>query len=607
VKAIKRMVKRLAALAALQQSPAQQDEMKRAALAEYKTILAEATIGNCENSHKLWFLGALVKGTTRPAEVGWAALLNTVVRMWNLTIHPHCRGGKTPIETATGHTSLPYQAKLHSYNPDCVDGGTGPAGHLTEAELVAVGLRNGEDHVQDMDQLQDEAVFGEGLARNTDELEGAAREAQRAAREAQRKQAVKMQQKHIQMYQVPPAVGDLVQLQQDRRNVAALQSSAINAVVMAQVPGAKNRQLAAFTVANSEDGAIKGSLSAADFRLVAAGVDGLQPHPGYDLKALQQLAKAGGVALARFLDRPTVSVPQSCKSAAVLGTVQSQQQAAKRQRLSFEQRLGLNLGQLLQEPYPEQSHFAGVKNRLAQEAEEEARDLAMAIKNSLLSLQNTNSDWDKLNADLAAEGKPTIDVLSDGNCFYASVALAIKELDSDWVASRLQALPVGDLEHMSLRFITAQQLMLSPDNYRDSLAESDYAYAKAKASVPAEIWAGSPPDDEVPGDGEYRRWARGHCGSFRVPCVHRCLVLCPPAACPCHWTEFAGRSAQTRSGGAVWSDRRGPERPSHHSRRAPAGREPRLQPLPRSSRPAGAPSIWRWWCCWCCWCCWWCW
>jgi hypothetical protein len=137
VKAVKRMVKSLAKLAALRQSPAKQDATKRAALAEYRVILAEVSIGKCENSHKLWLLNALAKGTARPAEVGWAALLNSVVRMWNLTIHPHCRAGKTPIDTATGHASLPYQAKLHSFDPDRGNDHAAPTGHFTEADLVA--------------------------------------------------------------------------------------------------------------------------------------------------------------------------------------------------------------------------------------------------------------------------------------------------------------------------------------------------------------------------------------------------------------------------------------------------------------------------------------
>jgi hypothetical protein len=245
------------------------------------------------------------------------------------------------------------------------------------------------------------------------------------------------------------------------------------------------------------------------------------------------------------------------------------------------------LEQLLGKPHPEPSHFAGVKGRMAQEA----RDLATALANSLSLGRNTSSDWGKVDTDLAFEGKITTDVPSDGNCLYASVSLAIRELGTEWAASRVQELEVRDLGPYSLRLLTAQQLTLSPEDYRDALSPEDYA--KSMASVPAEIWAGAPPEgtaDDVPGDEEYRRWARGHVFAGVFAC-HVCITaLCSALQLRVRVTGrnlLGERLVPVVCGGAVWSDRRDPQRPSGGSRCAPAGREPRLQPLPRSAAHGG--------------------
>jgi hypothetical protein len=142
-------------------------------------------------------------------------------------------------------------------------------------------------------------------------------------------------------------------------------------------------------------------------------------------------------------------------------------------------------------------------------------------------VRNTSSDWRKVDTDLASDGKITTDVPHNGNCLYASVALAIRQLGRAWVKRRAQELKVAALDPISLRFLTAQQLTLSPGNYRDSLDETDYA--KARASVPAEIWAGAPPEsiaDDDPGDAPYQRWARGHVLTGVFAC-HVCITaLC---------------------------------------------------------------------------------
>jgi hypothetical protein len=152
----------------------------------------------------------------------------------------------------------------------------------------------------DRDMLENDPIFREGLDQNAADLSERRATNHGSAHRAQAQQALKTQQKYIGMYQRPPEVGAVVQVQLDRRMVTAMQSSAINAVVMAQLHGARNRKLATFWVATSWEGRVSGSFSAADFRLVAAGADGKQPHPGHVLQSLQRLATAGGGAPGPF-------------------------------------------------------------------------------------------------------------------------------------------------------------------------------------------------------------------------------------------------------------------------------------------------------------------